>query len=203
MSGKYPESVEQLISLLKSLPGVGKRSAERMALSMIKWDTEKLEHLAAAVSAAAERISFCPQCGNLSEDDALCGICANPVRDESTICVVEDFSQIFSIEESAFYKGLYHVLGGKLSPLSGVGPDKLNIAALLKRVNSGDVKEVILALSPDVEGQATAVYLSGQFSGKSIKVTRLAQGLPAGSDISYADAATIGAALTGRTSMND
>jgi recombination protein RecR len=203
MARKYPETVEELIGLLKSLPGVGRRSAERMALSIIKWDTEKLEYLASAVSEAAKRISFCPKCGNLSEDDALCVICQNVTRDESTICVVEDFSQIISIEESAFYKGLYHVLGGKLSPLSGIGPDKLNIASLIKRLEDSEVSEIILALSPDVEGQATAIYLSGQLSGKKIKMTRLAQGLPAGSDISYADAATIGVALSGRTLLND
>lgn len=201
MSRKYPETVEELIGLLKSLPGIGRRSAERMALAMIKWDNEKLENLASAVHDAAERITFCPACGNLSEDDELCGICQNPSRDETVICVVEDFSQILSIEESAFYKGLYHVLGGKLSPLSGIGPDKLNIAKLLNRVS--DVKEIILALSPDVEGQATAVYLSGQLAGRGLKVTRLAQGLPAGSDISFADSATIGVALSGRTIIED
>ena len=203
MSRKYPETVEELIGMLKSLPGIGRRSAERMALSMIKWDKEKLENLASAVHDASERITFCSTCGNLSEDDELCVICQNPIRDETTICVVEDFSQILSIEESAFYKGLYHVLGGKLSPLSGIGPDKLNIASLLKRAGENDVKEIILALSPDVEGQATAVYLSGQLAGKGIKVTRLAQGLPAGSDISFADSATIGIALSGRTLIED
>ena len=203
MSRKYPETVEELIGLLKSLPGIGWRSAERMALSMIKWDSEKLEKLASAVHDAAERITFCPTCGNLSEDEELCGVCRNATRDETTICVVEDFSQILSIEESAYYKGLYHVLGGKLSPLSGVGPDKLNIATLLKRIGENDVREVILALSPDVEGQATAVYLSGQLAGKGIKVTRLAQGLPAGSDISFADSATIGVALSGRTVIDN
>lgn len=195
---QYPDQLNTLIEILTSLPGIGKRGAERMALAMLKWQPEKLAALGNIIAGLPESVTFCPDCGNLAAAGKQCPVCLAPGRDQTLVCVVEDYTQINAIERSAFYRGLYHVLGGKLSPLSGRHIEDLNIDSLLRRVEELEIKEVILALSPDVEGQATASYLSEILARKQIKITRLAQGLPAGSDISYADAATIGAALKGR-----
>lgn len=195
---QYPAELSALIELLTSLPGIGKRGAERIALAMLKWQPEKLECLGALITSLPQDVTFCPDCGNLASAGQKCPVCLAPGRDRAVICVVEDFTQINAIERSAFYRGLYHVLGGKLSPLSGRHVEDLNIDSLLRRIDELEATEVILALSPDVEGQATASYLGSLLQGKPLKITRLAQGLPAGSDISYADAATIGAALKGR-----
>lgn len=200
MSG-YPRALDQLIDLLRTLPSVGKRSAERMALSMLQWDDEKLMALGSIVTDLHELITECPECGNLSQHDELCSICLAPNRDKKVICVVEEPTQIRPIENSGLYKGVYHVLGGKLAPLKGKTIEDLTADRLLERTVSHGVKEVIIALSPDVEGQATAAYLSNMFNGRDVEVTRLAQGLPAGSDISFADSATIAVALNGRTSL--
>ncbi|MCP3965237.1 MAG: recombination protein RecR [Lentisphaerae bacterium] len=198
---KYPEAIEELIEGLKSLPGIGKRTAERLALAMLKWKPEKTKHFGEVLLNMPETITYCPGCGNLSQESNLCDICRNVNRDKSLICVVEDFTQIMTIESSACFRGVYHVLGGKLSPLENKLADTLTTEALLKRISENDVREVILALSPDVEGQATAVYVGELLRNKGVRITRLAQGLPAGSDISYADSATIGAALSGRTEL--
>ncbi len=195
---QYPAELSALIELLTSLPGIGKRGAERIALAMLKWQPEKLECLGTLITTLPQDVTFCPDCGNLASAGQQCPVCQAPGRDRAVICVVEDFTQINAIERSAFYRGLYHVLGGKLSPLNGRHVEDLHIDSLLKRIDELEVTEIILALSPDVEGQATASYLSSLLQGKPLKITRLAQGLPAGSDISYADAATIGAALKGR-----
>lgn len=194
----YPDELNTLIELLQSLPGIGRRGADRIALSMLKWDPEKLSCFAKLVDELPITVSFCPDCGNLASYGKRCPICTAPGRDQTIICVVENFTQISAIENSAFYRGLYHVLGGKLAPLSGRGIEDLNIETLRSRLVSLEVKELVLALSPDVEGQATAAYLANLFVDCDITITRLAQGLPAGSDISYADFATIGAALKGR-----
>ncbi|NLK83390.1 MAG: recombination protein RecR [Lentisphaerae bacterium] len=194
----YPDELNALIELLQSLPGIGRRGASRIALAMLKWSPEKLSCLGGLIESLPRAISFCPDCGNISSHGTSCPICLAPGRDCSIICVVENFTQIIAIENSAFYRGLYHVLGGKLAPLSGNSIDEKNIEKLRLRLELPEVQELILAFSPDVEGQATAAYLENLFSGRSIKITRLAQGLPAGSDISYADSATITAALKGR-----
>ncbi len=199
---QYPEILEEVIAAFKGLPGIGRRTAERIALAMVKWQPGKLEHLGELLRTLPETVTLCPECGNLAGHGHPCNICASPARDRSIICVVEEFSQIFSIENSAFYKGVYHVLGGKLSPLENRHAGMLKIDSLLERIDTLQAKEVILALSQDVEGQATAVYIGGLLKGKNLKITRLARGLPAGSDISYADSATIGAALNGRIPMN-
>ncbi len=198
MKHDYPSAFQELANLLKTLPGIGKRSAERMVFSMLKWPPEKLALLGAAVSDLHEKVTLCPECGNLSSDAAPCGICMNSSRDKTLICVVEDASQIYNIENSGLFKGVYHVIGGKLSPLEGKGIKDINIQTLVKRIESNAVKEVILAFSSDVEGQATSIYIGEELKRKNVSVTRLAHGLPAGSDISYADSATIAAALHGR-----
>ncbi len=198
---KYPEALEEIINHLKRLPGIGKRTAERLALAMLKWKGEKIIAFGESLEKLPLAVTFCPDCGGLAEDDKKCLICQNSGRNTKLLCIVEDFSQIMSIENSSFFKGLYHVLGGKLSPLENRSAEDLNITTLLERIDKLEVQEVILALSPDVEGQATAMYIANLFKDKEIKITRLAQGLPAGADISFADAATIGAALSGRRNI--
>lgn len=195
---KYPESVEEIISHLKRLPGIGRRTAERLALAMLKWKGEKIIAFGEALAGLPAAVSFCPECGGLSENNKKCSICSNPERDLKILCVVEDFNQIMSIEKSSFFKGIYHVLGGKLSPLENRSAADLQIESLLERIGEHSTREVILALSPDVEGQATAMYIANLLKDKDIRITRLAQGLPAGADISFADAATIAAAFSGR-----
>lgn len=198
---KYPQIFEELIDIFKSFPGVGKKSAERMAFSIIKWPPEKIRKAGEIISSISEKITNCPECGNLSVADALCDICADPSRDRGIICVVEESSQIQNLEKSGTFKGLYHILGGKFSPLEGKEAHDLNTDTLLRKLEKGEIKEVIFALSFDVEGQATAAYLANLFKDKNFKISRLATGLPVGSDISYADSATIAAALNGRTSF--
>ena len=195
---KYPQAIEEIIEILKTLPGVGRRSAERMAFSMLKWDTDKLDILGNRLKTLHEKIGSCPECGNLAASGELCNICAMHSRDRTLICVVEEASQVQNIESSSFFKGVYHVLGGKLSPLEGKNVKDLKLDELLERIKRHSARELILALSPDVEGQATAIYIADILKGYDLKITRLAQGLPAGSDISYADSATIAAALNGR-----
>ncbi len=194
----YPEAVVELTELLKGLPGVGRRSAERMALAMLNWQPEKLDALGSLLSELLERVGFCPECGHLSEPDKLCSICASSNRDHSIICVVEDSAQVINIEKSGLFRGIYHILGGKLAPLEGRNPESLNIDKLRARLADGTVKELVLALSSDVEGRATAVYIASQFKDSDVKITRPASGLPAGSNISYADPETIAAAFSGR-----
>lgn len=190
------------MELLKSLPGVGRRSAERMALAMLKWDEAKLAAMSETLRSMKSRVTTCHECGNFSSDGGLCAVCASPVRDSSVICVVEEASQIRSVEASSAFRGRYHVLGGRIAPLEGKGVESISLEALMKRIDTGSVNELILALSPDVEGQATAVYIANALKGRGLKVSRLAQGLPAGSDLSYADPATIAAAMSGRTSLD-
>lgn len=199
---KYPEVFEELVNLLKTLPGIGRRSAERIAFSILKWPAKKSQTLGETIIELHKKITPCPECGNLASGNNLCPVCADSSRDKSLICVIENVAQIQNIENSGLFKGTYHVLGGKLSPLEGKGTEDLNIEALTRRIASSEIHEVILALSPDVEGQATAIYIANLLKNKKIKITRLAQGLPAGSDISYADSATIAAALNWRIPIN-
>ena len=190
------------MELLRGLPGVGRRSAERMALALFSWDEQKLEALSENLHTLKQRVRKCPCCGNLAGDDeenGLCMICASPVRDTSLVCVVEEATQIRSIETSGVFKGVYHVLGGRIAPLEGRGVESINVEGLEKRIAGSGIQEVILALSPDVEGQATAIYLANRLKFLNVRISRLAQGLPAGSDLSYADPATIAAAVSGRT----
>ncbi len=196
---KYPKTVNDLAALLKTLPGVGPRSAARMAFAMLRWPRDKQEALGKAL-ADLSQISDCPDCGNISEEGFLCLFCRDKTRDSKVVCVVEHETQIPSIESSAFFKGLYHVLGGRISPLDRKGPEQLRINQLAQRIEKCNVTEVILALGADVEGQATAIYIADMLKDKEgVRITRLARGLPAGSDITYADSATVAAALKGRT----
>ncbi len=194
----YPEKLQELMELLKRLPGVGRRGSERLALAMLRWSPEKLEFAGELIRTLPHSIGRCPQCGNLAEAGALCAICRMPNRDAGLLCVVEEFSQIAALEQSGGFRGHYHVLGGRLAPLEGKNPADLKIAELLERLEKGTIRELILALSSDVEGRATTVYLSGICAGKVPVISQLAQGLPAGSDPAYADAATLGVALQSR-----
>ncbi len=202
MSGmKYPETLEDIIEALRRLPGVGRRTAERMALAMLKWRSDKLETLGELLQHLPQTVTFCPECGNLAQHGEKCLICQSPSRNSELLCVVEEFSQVVSIENSASFKGVYHVLGGKISPLDNRGAEDLRLDILMRRIGRGQIEEIILAMSPDVEGQATAIYIADLLQDKGLKISRLARGLPAGADLSYADAATIGAALEGRTQI--
>jgi recombination protein RecR len=198
---KYPESFERLIEVLKSFPGVGRRSAERMAFAMLKWTPEKTSEAGRTISGLHGNVSSCADCGNLCEKDNLCAICSDTHRDRSVLCIVEDVPQIHSIEKCRTYRGLYHVLHGKIIPLDGKNIGGETLDKLRLRIESGEVKELVMALSMDVEGQATAIYLSDLFKNSGVRITRIARGLPAGSDISFADPATISAAMSGRTQM--
>ncbi len=192
-----PEPVTTLVAALGRLPGIGPRSAERLALHIVQTDPGAVRQLADALVGARERVAACSVCGALTEAQP-CAICTHPGRDASILCVVERALDVLSIEKSATFHGRYHVLGGKLSPLNGVGPEDLRIASLDARVPAESVHEVILALGSDVEGEATAHYLAKRLSTTGVRVTRLAQGLPAGSGLEYADDLTLARALEGR-----
>ncbi len=190
------ESVEQLVEQLAKLPGIGRKTAQRLAMHLLKQPREEVVTLAKALVSVKDNVRYCSICCNITEDDP-CIICASPKRDRSTICVVEEPSGVIALEKTNEYKGLYHVLGGALSPLDGIGPEELKVKELLVRISQG-VSEVILALNPNVEGEATTMYLTKLLKPLGVKVTRIAQGLPIGSDLEYADEATLTRALEGR-----
>ncbi len=190
--------IEQVIQLLAKLPGLGPRSARRAALDLLQKRESRLVPLIAALTRAAEHITLCSVCGNLDSRDP-CAICAEPARDRQTLCVVEEVADLWALERSGAYRGLYHVLGGVLSALDGVGPDDLAIASLIKRVGEGSpVGEVILALGTTVDGQTTAHYLADRLAGTGVVLSRLAQGVPVGGELDYLDEGTLSAALKAR-----
>ena len=194
-------SFENLQKLLKQLPGLGYRSAERIALHLLVEKPKSLEPLMEALSVARERVNSCKDCGNITEE-AVCGICASPNRDHGVLCVVESISELYSVERSGSYQGVYHILNGKLSPIKGVGPEDLNLGGLRERLESEEIKEIILALDNDIEGQATCHYIQEHVVGDlPIKVSRIGFGLPSAGGIGYADAATLKSALEGRRSF--
>ena len=195
-----PEPVVSLIAALNKLPGVGPRSAERIALHIVQTDAATVKQLADTIVHARERIQFCTTCGALTEESP-CPICANGRRDGSLICVVERAVDILSIEKAGTFRGKFHVLGGKISPLDGVEPEDLRIAELEKRLTREPIKEVIIALSTDVEGDATSYYLAKRLARSGLKISRIAYGLPAGSGLEYADELTLSRALEGRREM--
>jgi recombination protein RecR len=192
----YAPSVDNLIVQLARLPGVGRRTAQRLAFHILKATEADALALADAIREVKERIGFCTECGNLTEEP-LCQICADARRDRTLICVVEDPSDLVALERTHEYRGLYHVLGGALSPIDGVDPEHLRIAELVARVERGGVVEVLLATNPTMTGEATAAYLADRLRGRT-RVTRLASGLPVGGDLEYADEVTLGRALAGR-----
>ena len=197
MQVPLPQSIERISQQLGRLPGVGRRSALRSALALLKWSDAELAALAEELSHLHERVRKCAECGNLT-DGELCAVCASPGRRRDQLCVVEQAVQIQAFEDSGCYNGLYHVLGGRISPLSGVGPDELDIRRLQERLASGGFTELILATGMDVEGEATAHYLADLLRPTGIALTRLAAGLAVGSGVGIADAPTIGRALSGR-----
>jgi len=193
----YPAPVARLIDELRRLPGIGPKSAQRIAFHLLRGARPDTERLALAVGGLFEGIRLCARCNAITDAEA-CAICRDPGRSERTICVVEEPHDQLSVEKTRDYKGRYHVLHGALSPLQGVGPDELKVQGLLERVRSGGVEEIILATSPTVEGEATAVYLARLLKVLGVKVTRIAMGVPVGSDLEWADEVTLAKALEGR-----
>jgi len=192
-------SVDNLVAQLTRLPGVGARTAHRFAFHLLRVPKDEALALAAAIGDVKERVRFCRECGNLTEEE-VCKICLDPRRDHSLVCVVEQPVDLISLEKTHEYRGLYHVLGGSLSPLDGVEPEHLRIDELLRRVERNGVQEVVLATNPNMTGEATAHYLADRLRDR-VKVTRLASGLPVGGDLEYADEVTLGRALVGRREM--
>ena len=195
----FSPAVENLVAQLTRLPGVGQRTAQRLAFHLLRVPKEEALALARALEEVKERVRFCSECGNLTEEE-VCAICRDARRDHTLICVVEQPVDLISVERTSEYRGLYHVLGGALSPLDGVEPEHLRIDELLGRVERNGVQEVVLATNPNMTGEATAAYLADRLRGR-VRVTRLASGLPVGGDLEYADEVTLGRALTGRRDM--
>ncbi len=195
-----PEPITALTAALSKLPGIGPRSAERVALHLVQADSAVVQHLAGTILNARERIRFCETCGALTEQSP-CSICTDSRRDATLICVVERAVDILSVEKSGNYRGKFHVLGGKISPLDGVEPDDLRIADLEKRLTDEPIREIIIALGTDVEGDATSNYLAKRLTRSGLKISRIAYGLPAGSGLEFADELTLNRALEGRREM--
>jgi len=197
----YPKTISDLIDNLKKLPGIGPKSATRLAFYIIKMSHQDIDSIAKAFLAVKDRIKLCEKCFNLCETSP-CGICMDERRKQDVICVVETPQDLYTIEKSGIYDGLYHVLHGSISPLEGIGPDKLKIRELLNRVKRGKIKEMILATNPNMEGEATSMYIARFLKPFDINITRIARGLPIGSDIEYADEMTISKAIEGRVKMS-
>jgi len=192
-------AVDNLVAQLTRLPGVGTRTAHRLAFHLLRVPKDEAEALAAAIGDVKERVRFCSECGNLTEEDR-CEICRDERRDRTLVCVVEQPADLVSLERTHEYRGLYHVLGGSLSPIDGVEPEHLRIDELMRRVEKNGVVEVVLATNPNMTGEATASFLADRLRGR-VRVTRLASGLPVGGDLEYADEVTLGRALSGRREM--
>jgi recombination protein RecR len=193
-------AIDDLTSELSRLPGIGRKTALRLTYHLLKQPPEQSRRLAAALETLAEKVRPCSCCFNLTEEE-LCAICRDPRRDPALICVVEDAADIGAIERAGEFRGQYHVLGGRLSPLDGITPDDLTIRQLVDRVEQGEVREVILATNPSLEGEATALYVQRQLAPQRLSVTRIARGLPVGGDLEYADGVTIAQALSARRAM--
>jgi len=192
-------AVDNLVAQLTRLPGVGTRTAHRLAFHLLRVPKDEAEALAAAIGDVKERVRFCSECGNLTEEDR-CEICRDERRDRTLVCVVEQPADLVSLERTHEYRGLYHVLGGSLSPIDGVEPEHLRIDELMGRVERNGIQEVVLATNPNMTGEATAAYLADRLRGR-VRVPRLARGLPVGGDLEYADEVTLGRALSGRREM--
>ena len=196
----YEGAIQDLIDELGRLPGIGPKSAQRIAFHIIQSERVDVSRLADVLRTVKERVKFCTQCGNISEEE-LCKICRDPRRENSTICVVEESKDVMAIEKTREFRGTYHVLGGAISPIDGIGPENLRIRELMVRLGDTKIQEVIIATDPNLEGEATASYLIRQIKPLGIKVSRLASGLPVGGDLEYADEVTLGRAFEGRRTV--
>jgi recombination protein RecR len=197
---RFAEPMAQLIEELKKLPGVGSKSAQRLAFHILRSSDQDAEALAAAVRDVKAKLRLCSVCNNITDVDP-CSFCTNPTRNQHLVCVVEEPTNIGAIEKTRQYNGVYHVLHGALSPLHGIGPEQLRISSLVRRVDAGEVEELILATNPTVEGEATAIYISNLVKRPGVRVTRIATGIPAGADIEYADEVTMLKAMEGRREL--
>ena len=196
----YAPAIARLLEELERLPGIGPKSAQRLAFHILRSDDEAASRLSDAIIEVKRTIRFCSRCYNFSEEET-CGICADPQRDSATICVVEEPRDVVAVERTGEFHGTYHVLGGAISPIDGVGPEQLRVRELISRLEGGDVTEVVIATDPNVEGETTAIYLARLIKPLGIKVTRIASGLPVGGDLEYADEVTLGRALEARREM--
>lgn len=193
----YEGAVQELIDELGRLPGIGPKSAQRLAFHILEADPEDMKRLVSSIVTVKERVKFCTICGNVAEQET-CSICRDPRRDPAVICVVEESKDVIAVERTRSFRGRYHVLGGAINPIAGIGPDQLRIRELLSRLNDSQIEEVIIATDPNLEGEATATYLARMLKTIGIAVTRLASGLPVGGDLEYADEITLGRAFEGR-----
>lgn len=198
----YPDSVKKLIDSFKNLPGIGSKTAERLAFSMIDFDKERLTFFSDAICSVRDKISKCSICGNIA-DDSVCSICANPSRVSSVLFVVERAKDIVLFEKLGVYNGRYHVLGGLISPLDGIGPDDINLSKLIDRISSENISEVILALKPSIEGETTMQYIKKLLEDIDVKISKIATGVPIGTDIEYIDSLTLEMAIDERKNMNE
>ncbi len=198
-----PDAIEALIEELTRLPGIGRKTAQRLAFHLLRNREEAPRRLAQVLETVAREVTFCPRCSNLAEGGRLCKICDDPRRSETVICVVETPTDVLAIERTGVFDGSYHVLGGSINPLEGVGPENLSIEALLNRIREGDVEELILANNATLDGDTTALYLSHLVQSERVKVTRLARGIPMGGDLEYSDEHTISRAIKARTEFGD
>ena len=197
----YPESIKQLIDSFKCLPGIGTKSAERLAFYMLDFDKEKLTNFSDAICSVRDKICRCSVCGNIADYD-ICSICSNSNRDDSILFVVEKSKDIVLFEKLAVYNGKYHVLNGLISPLDGIGPNEINLAKLIERVSNGNITEVVLALKPSIEGETTMQYIKKILEQFDIKISKMATGVPIGTDIEYIDSMTLEMAIDERKNMN-
>ena len=196
----YEGAVQELIDELGRLPGVGPKSAQRLAFHILEADPQDMKRLVDAITTVKDRVKFCTVCGNVTEQE-LCNICRDARRDPSVICVVEESKDVLAVERTRSFRGRYHVLGGAINPIAGIGPEQLRIRELLTRLNDGAIQEIIIATDPNLEGEATATYLARMLKSIGITVTRLASGLPVGGDLEYADEVTLGRAFAGRRAL--
>ena len=201
MSAVYEGALQDLVEEFGKLPGIGPKSAQRLAFHILQTDSQDVNALAQALTDVKKRVRFCEICGKVSEE-AECTVCQDPRRDRSMICVVEEPKDVVAIERTREYRGLYHVLGGAIDPMAGVGPDNLRIKELMTRLQDGEVKETVIATDPNLEGEATATYLVRLLGSLGVTVTRLASGLPVGGDLEYADEVTLGRAFSGRREID-
>ncbi|MDD7215119.1 MAG: recombination mediator RecR [Anaerovoracaceae bacterium] len=197
---QYPKPLAKLINELSKLPGIGTKSAQRLAFHILSLDDREAEQLADAITTAKREMKYCSVCGNLTDEDP-CAICSDPTRKDDVICVVESPRDVMAMERIKEFNGLYHVLHGVISPMEGIGPEDINLKSLVQRLQQGDVKELIIATNPNIEGEATAMYIARLIKPAGIKVTRIAHGIPVGGDLEYADEVTLLKSLEGRREL--